>query len=746
MNLPSNISAQFINRYQGADLSDVTTKIMGKTDSTLSYSWTADGLLAQIQQTGSTVSTKSVKYTYDDAQRRTKVERFSDVNNANPVFQTVTVYASAAGTTVQNKGNKGRIETITHSRGSTDLAKYNNYSWDAAGRLTNVSSATTSHASHDNTSTFTYDSVNQLVGADYTNTNYVDLNFAYDDNGNRNTNGNVPGADNRQASDASWTYSYDANGNMIKKIRKSDNKEINYTYDHRNRLTDINDQTSTPTKKVHYGYDALNRRYLMTLDNNADGSIEKTEYYINQGLRTDRGNAGDELALQLDGNGVVQRRILHGALVDEVLAEEVVTSPTASETLWTLTDEQGSVRDIAKVVNGTATVVNHIMYDAFGNTAAETDVAISHLFGYTGREFDRATGLQYNRERYYDPKSGRFISQDPMSFAAGDANLYRYVGNHGTYATDSSGLFADPLAFPNLSVNGKVFEFPMAPTGSRTDGDMKAADRIAKGLSSSYRDYASHGGTWHHKSFDSQTGKFTMQLVDSKIHKAGHIGGVLEYERWVQEILENGSYSSLNPDQAKAFQTALQSRVHMKEIGRRLKEKEIKLSVSLTNASADVAEVSLEKGGVVTKIVPAIGDGGKIVRVITKYAPGVGIAFAISAGQQAFANGGDSEAVATAVGRDLAGAELIEAGFQLVIVDGGGIVHDYVMNPGGVIARRASALTDRERAELIQQTNQWMKERQSISEILDESPPLSDAFSQFWDWCMGKEEPQKVRF
>ncbi len=32
------------------------------------------------------------------------------------------------------------------------------------------------------------------------------------------------------------------------------------------------------------------------------------------------------------------------------------------------------------------------------------------------------------------------LSQDPIGFAAGDANLYRYVGNHPTMATDPSGL------------------------------------------------------------------------------------------------------------------------------------------------------------------------------------------------------------------------------------------------------------------------------------------------------------------
>jgi len=40
----------------------------------------------------------------------------------------------------------------------------------------------------------------------------------------------------------------------------------------------------------------------------------------------------------------------------------------------------------------------------------------------------------------FDPTIGRWQSKDPKSFDAGDTNLYRYVGNHPSYATDPSGL------------------------------------------------------------------------------------------------------------------------------------------------------------------------------------------------------------------------------------------------------------------------------------------------------------------
>ena len=95
----------------------------------------------------------------------------------------------------------------------------------------------------------------------------------------------------------------------------------------------------------------------------------------------------------------------------------------------------------------------HVVFDSFGkrlrevdyNTSgvqiANTDInAIDELFGYTGRDWDADTNLQNNRARWYDPSTGRFLSQDPIGFAAGDANLYRYVGNQVTNAIDPSGL------------------------------------------------------------------------------------------------------------------------------------------------------------------------------------------------------------------------------------------------------------------------------------------------------------------
>jgi RHS repeat-associated protein len=97
----------------------------------------------------------------------------------------------------------------------------------------------------------------------------------------------------------------------------------------------------------------------------------------------------------------------------------------------------------------TGTISDTLSYDGWGNIASESNASFGDRYKYTGREYDSATGLQYNRDRYYDPASGRWLTQDPLGFDAGDSNLYRYVKNHPTNGTDPSGLWfgLDDLLF-----------------------------------------------------------------------------------------------------------------------------------------------------------------------------------------------------------------------------------------------------------------------------------------------------------
>src|SRR5262249_18133436 len=63
-------------------------------------------------------------------------------------------------------------------------------------------------------------------------------------------------------------------------------------------------------------------------------------------------------------------------------------------------------------------------------------------YTYAGRERDAETELLYERARFYDAASGRWITEDPKGFDAGDSNLYRYVNNKPLILTDPTGLQA----------------------------------------------------------------------------------------------------------------------------------------------------------------------------------------------------------------------------------------------------------------------------------------------------------------
>jgi RHS repeat-associated protein len=138
-----------------------------------------------------------------------------------------------------------------------------------------------------------------------------------------------------------------------------------------------------------------------------------------------------------------------GSAVDQILAEENVDKGADETVQWTLTDHLNTVRDIAKYDPGSdmTTAVNHLIYDAFGKVTAESNPTTDSLFLFTGRPFDSDTQLQNNLNRWYDARVGRWLSADPIGFAGGDGNLYRYVGNAAIFVTDPTAL----SSLPNLS-------------------------------------------------------------------------------------------------------------------------------------------------------------------------------------------------------------------------------------------------------------------------------------------------------
>ncbi len=102
-----------------------------------------------------------------------------------------------------------------------------------------------------------------------------------------------------------------------------------------------------------------------------------------------------------------------------------------------VTDALGSPRLVIDAATGR--VADAIEYDAWGHLVGESSPGFIP-FGFAGGLRDVDTGMVHFGARDYDPVTGRWISPDPISFAGGDANLYRYVGADPINATDPSGL------------------------------------------------------------------------------------------------------------------------------------------------------------------------------------------------------------------------------------------------------------------------------------------------------------------
>jgi RHS repeat-associated protein len=102
-----------------------------------------------------------------------------------------------------------------------------------------------------------------------------------------------------------------------------------------------------------------------------------------------------------------------------------------------VSDDLGSPRLVVDVDSGE--VAQRLDYDAFGRVVRDTNPGFQP-FGFAGGLYDADTGLVRFGARDYDPETGRWTAQDPIDFAAGDANLYGYVLGDPVNLVDPSGL------------------------------------------------------------------------------------------------------------------------------------------------------------------------------------------------------------------------------------------------------------------------------------------------------------------
>jgi len=110
-----------------------------------------------------------------------------------------------------------------------------------------------------------------------------------------------------------------------------------------------------------------------------------------------------------------------------------------TSTYYYMKDHLGSVHMVLNIFGG---IVEEYEYDAWGNVKAYTngvevsESTIGNRYLWQGREYSWKTGFYFFRARWYDPITGRWLSNDPKGISGG---LNQYV-----FCADNPVNFVDP--------------------------------------------------------------------------------------------------------------------------------------------------------------------------------------------------------------------------------------------------------------------------------------------------------------
>lgn len=259
------------------------------------------------------------------------------------------------------------------------------------------------------TQNFGYSELNELTAASDTQTgSYGDLGYAYRPNGNRER-------ETRDGTPVTYTYSgtrlsytsdgaywlYDAAGRV-----SATGGGGYHSYDGYGRMRSALSGAAT------YEYNPFHQRTRKT----AGGVTTRFHYGPGGELRYETDATGDKAYVFLDDLPLA--RIDHD-----------------SEVYYYHTDPLGTPQALTNEAGGLVWAAH---YEPFGR-AIITKEAVGNNLRYAGQYFDQETGLHYNWHRYYDPKTGRYISSDPIGLAGG-LNTYLYASGNPVRYVDPFGL------------------------------------------------------------------------------------------------------------------------------------------------------------------------------------------------------------------------------------------------------------------------------------------------------------------
>ncbi|NPC70708.1 type IV secretion protein Rhs [Corallococcus exiguus] len=439
--------------------------------------WSYDSSGAMIQAgfgataTAPTAYSNTISYVYDLGGRLIRMEDSLGpvVSQSYDGMDRPLQEVSPNGTVDYSYDVGGRLTSMT-ATGQSPVT----YTYDNSGRVTSlVQGSRTVSFTHDVVGRrqsvvlpngvsqhYSRDLAGQLTAITYKQGAVVvgDLSYTYDDDGNRVSVGGtqartglpnaVSGAVYDVASQlTTWdgqTLSYDSNGNLT-----SDGSRT-YTWDVRNQLAQVNNGTGT---LATFLYEPTGRRSRKTVSGTAEDYLYSGGNFIQV----------QSLAGTTD--------LLTGFGQDEVFSQ---TSSLGAHDY--LTD---AMRSTVALVDGSGALSATYAYEPYGKTASVGTTA-GNRQTFTGREDDN-TGLLYFRARYYDPSTGRFLQEEPLTHFPGALQAYALMGqglpayaygsNNPLTYNDPSGLApGDPFSSPDAAAKDAMRSLRDIPDFLRSRG------------------------------------------------------------------------------------------------------------------------------------------------------------------------------------------------------------------------------------------------------------------------------------
>jgi RHS repeat-associated protein len=365
--------------------------------------------------------------------------------------------------------NRGRLSYVANLPGDSDCASsvtvpYSRYDYGYDERGNRTSELYSGQEVTGDPTSYAYDAADRLVGVGYPDQSAVLYRVAGD--GTRSCEKRILGYAGPLTVDAcdpagateSLVYGYDERGGL-KSIADGANGQQVGQFE-----TDAGGRLKSEMRGAFqraYGWDAGGRLAQVTVTQPVAGAGTGTsttqygyDFAARRVSRTDSAGAVTTYAWGVDE--LVEERLPGGT----VRYEQGAGLALAAGNERLLHDGLGSA--VGRIGNGVPTLYR---FDAWGGYRGGVPTVTEPSAGYAGQHWDADAGLSYAQQRWYDPRTGRFLSEDSVF-----GDIQRPNSLHAfAYANGNPVSFSDPAGTQVPALNPSIGPgpAPKVPPGIR---------------------------------------------------------------------------------------------------------------------------------------------------------------------------------------------------------------------------------------------------------------------------------------